>query len=398
MAGFNDFVSSANDTVGLLQNGLNFLQDLGDHDYKQQRKSVNASQQGSYNFNMALGEQQQMNNVFNMGLAQRYNQANMRLAQQFNEQNMASQYAINDRLSSRARDVFQARMSGLNPAELTASYQGSIGLPASSPSSSSPLGSSLGSVGSPGSSPVTGFSGLVGQLAQVQLMEAQKDKLRSEKNLSDIDAMTRLQENYSRINKNISEIERNKAEKGYLTAEEKTELSLLQYRKEKLQTEIDTMTKNAESNSVQAEASKKQAENAEKQVNENIRHNKVMEFLGSQENSIKQQGINIQAEQISSVIARNFAEADRLTEAGKLDRETAKNIAQRMLSEIARNMSESEQAHQNAKKLGLDVETYKMRMAAQLAKDYAQAFESTTKGVNNIVDCIPLPTKLLKKD
>jgi len=251
-----------------------------------------------------------------------------RMQQKYNEENMSTQFAMNDYLSNRGRDIINSRRAGVNPSALSGSSAGSVSLP-SAPSA--PASPALAVGGSSYARPVsfTPPSSLSSDLSTTSEHMANA-------NYRNLQSLNELIKTGADIGKLISESEKNLADAGYTKEQIKHyhdnlihlwDLWKAQAENQRKQgisalKQGDAAIRNAGAAEKQADAAAQNAETRVSELEETTRHNKRSESLTAAANKIAADGVQVDRDKVDAIVNELNARArSENAQAGLTDQE-----------------------------------------------------------------------------
>lgn len=399
--GVFDAVPVIGDVVDVAQKGFNFFKDIFNTDSSRAVENNQFLMRQQHIFNREMQDQQQKYNVENMNLSNSFNRANMERAFQQNKSLMSDQAIYNAMLSNRARDIFNARAAGLNPAEMTGSYVGSVSGQSASAPASAPASVSAPSVGSPTASPSkysagsgTSYADYLEKTAIAKERDSATGANQSTENLNNskaelnkIDAVTRNTKNINDILEQFARIDKLRADKVVSDAQANRLRNLLEH-------EIRNLDSSSENLEAQSEAVLENVQTRKNELEETKRHNAVEEALQDYQNVTNRMQVNINEKTAQAVIEREYALADKFTSEKLKTDEEKKHVAELMLSEIKLNEAEKDLAV--AKRHGQTTENYYMalKLKAQILNSILDSYlkfeTARTEGVKQIKEGIDI--------
>ena len=236
-----------------------------------------------YDYNRWLQQMAYDYGISGMMLQHDLNKDSQAIAQQYNQANMQKQFEYNNYLSSMGRNIIAERANGINPSSGTPG-SGSVTAPGSSPLSSSAPGSPGASVGLPGAPSAPGGSGNYAvhqsiSASNVVAQAAQAEKAKQEAKGTEIDNLTRLTENYTRISQRIQEINNLEKQGKVLDEDVKREKTNNEYLAQKILAQIQAIDAEAAKNIDLGRSSYKMAEVAEQTLQEQKYWHDIQENL-----------------------------------------------------------------------------------------------------------------------
>lgn len=387
------------DVIDAAQKGFNFFKDVSNTDSARQVDANQAVMAYQHELNKDMQQRQQ---AFNLEALNRSGDINSNLMNQAFGQNKAlmnDQFVKNAALSSRSRDVFNARASGINPAEMSASYVGSIGGQSASASSvgSPSVGAPSASGASVSPSHYTAGSGTSTanfleksaiareRDSQVGVNQSAEKLNNSEAALKDVDLVTRS-------TKNLNEILEQYARIAKLESDKQVNEETAHRMRTMLAAEVNNLEASAENQRSQAFAAKENAQTRKNELDETRRHNSQMEALQDYQNVTNRMQVNINEQTAQAVIEREYALADKFTADALKTNEEKKHVAELMLSEI--ELNEAEKDLIVAKRHGQTTENYYMalKLKAQILNSILDSYlkyeTARSEGVKQIKEGI----------
>lgn len=379
--GVFDAVPVIGDVVDVAQKGFNFFKDIFNTDSSRAVQNNQFLMRQQHIFNREMQDQQQKYNVENMNLSNSFNRANMERAFEQNKALMSNQAIFNAMLSNRARDIFNARAAGLNPAEMTGSYVGSVSGQSASAPASAPAPVSAPSVGSPTASPSkyaagsgTSYADYLEKTAIAKERDSATGANQSTENLNNskaelnkIDAVTRNTKNINDILEQFARIDKLRADKVVSDAQANRLRKLLEH-------EIRNLDSSSENLEAQSQAVLENVQTRKNELEETKRHNAVEEALQHYQNVTNRMQVNINEQTAQAVIEREYALADKFTAEALKTNEEKKHVAELMLSEIKLNEAQKDLAV--AKRHGQTTENYYMalKLKAQILNSILDSY------------------------
>ena len=309
--------------------------------------------------------------------------------QEFNEANMSKQFAMNEYLSNRGRDILNTRRAGLNPAAASGNPVSSVSLPSvGTPSSPMPTSSPLTYQGS---SLVKSPDGLSSSLsaASEHMANAANTNIRNVTQLALSEAQ--VLETFAKARKSLLDGNATEIDLKYLDDEKKKTLDLLRSQAAYNDKAGDAATKQAEAAGVQADAAKTQAEvsgrNADTrqaELEETRRHNEVLEGIQRTYNRIYGESVQVERDKVEPIISELEARARKHNADAALTDQEVMWYASKINAIIDLYATEAYKTKQEGINTAKDNATYEYRLM--------------WKVINDILDHIPFAGKTASAD
>lgn len=218
---------------------------------------------------------------------------------QFNEQNMATQFAMNNFLSNRGRDILNSRLSGLNPTAAS-SPSGSVSLP----SVAAPAATGFPAAGTPysranGTGSLTSLGNIFSNLKQSDTSRiaanASASKNEAEATNTNIHTLTQLQRDKMQLLKMWADTKKSLADAGL------TEKQISKYDDE-FNHRMNLLDSQAEEASATASANLKNAETREKEQVANQRYQERQNEINEMLAKVEQGRLSIDREKLPHVV------------------------------------------------------------------------------------------------
>lgn len=373
-------LGAASGIVSLGQQGYNLYKDITNTDNKRAVEASLELMQQQQQYNVENQERAQEFNVYNQNSAQDFARSmygraqddyvsNMHLQHELNQESMAKQFGYNAILSNAGRSIMQQRLAGVNPSGSSAGGSvTALGASGGAPSPSSPVMPSSSTPSVP-SATLPNYShyavstetagSFLQHLRSSELTEEQANNMR-------IKNITQLTRDLSDIELMRSEYVRNMSQSRNFDANTDKTLKTLDASIEFLRGQINELEARSKYYDKVGSAAEKNAETASNAQEESVRHNKAMESIQRVQNSIAQQGVNIEAAKLESVISKMAAEIDLLDDAHRKNMAQEPNWIREQLAKVGLDEALMEKAKNEAELRGLDVDTYYLRMGHQV--------------------------------
>lgn len=304
-----DFVGGLFNTA---QSGYNLYKDINNIDVERQIDAQKELATYLQAYNKENADQQYWYNKEYLDINKENQRELMRQSQEYNIANMDRQFMYNNYLSSRARDIYALRSSGINPAQGSSTSAGSVSaLGSSAPTAASVQASLPGAPTPPGVS-ASHYAAHASNTADIALKLAETSKTNEEAERKRIENKYADDKEYYQIQESMANMLASYGSYDKMSAEAKWLWSSLGKRLELLEAERKEREANAKAREQEGNAAENNAYTRYLEYEERVTHDSIIE-------SIQQQYANIEKAKLQPIIKELMSRTSKqYSEAGEV--------------------------------------------------------------------------------